>query len=135
MAHSGKRRGITAKRIVLIEDDVDLRTVLFDVLTLEGAQVVTFPDGASAIAGLQEDPDMVILDLNLPDMPGWEVLEALKRLDPVSPVIILTASADEANRRRAQELGALHYIVKPVSPSELVRLIQSYLGPLGDLDT
>jgi two-component system phosphate regulon response regulator PhoB len=111
------------KRILLVEDNEDLAGLVQYRLRKEGYQVVWRADGLS---GLEEarasHPDLVILDLFLPRMSGFEVLETLKQ-DAATrsiPVVLLTALSQEENVIKGLALGAADYMIKPVRPNELV---------------
>ncbi|HLF78619.1 MAG TPA: response regulator [Dehalococcoidia bacterium] len=121
---------IVGKKLLIVEDDQDLQRILIDVLTLEGALPVAASDGAIALSlASSQDFDLVVLDLNLPDMTGWDVLRGLQASQPGIAVVILTASADEASRQRALAAGVVDYVFKPVAIRELVSLLQRRLGP------
>ena len=121
---------IVGKKLLIVEDDQDLQRILIDVLTLEGALPVAASDGTMALSlASSQDFDLVVLDLNLPDMTGWDVLQGLQATQPSIAAVILTASADEASRQRALAAGVVDYVFKPVAIRELVSLLQRRLGP------
>jgi two-component system phosphate regulon response regulator PhoB len=113
--------------VLVAEDDADLQDFLRDTLEMDGMRVVVASDGAGALleAG-QSAPDIVLLDLDLPDLDGLEVLTALRRARPV-PVIVLTGRRGEADRITGLERGADDYVVKPFSAKELVARIHAVL--------
>ncbi|MDH3540077.1 MAG: response regulator [Acidimicrobiia bacterium] len=121
-------------KVVLVIDDVKsvlqlIRAALID----HPVDVLTAIDGGSGLALAQEiTPDLVLLDLALPVMDGWEILAAL-RADPATrnvPVVIVTAHGDSDTASRARELGADGFIAKPFRPAELRRIIEGCLhGP------
>ena len=114
-------------RVLVAEDDEDLQSFLRDTLESQGMHVVSATDGAGALlAAGAEAPDIVLLDLDLPDLDGLDVLAALRRGRPV-PVIVLTGRRGEADRVRGLEGGADDYVVKPFSARELVARIHAVL--------
>jgi DNA-binding response OmpR family regulator len=103
------------------------------VLSLEGAEPVIAGDGAAALAFLREGcADLVVLDLSLPGISGWDVLETARRETMTCPFVILTASAGQASRERALDMGAIEYLVKPIGARELVSALERYLGPASE---
>jgi two-component system alkaline phosphatase synthesis response regulator PhoP len=121
---------VNAGTILIIEDEGDVAELLAYNLSKEGYQPVVAREG---FAGLQRSreiqPDLVLLDLMLPGMEGWEVFRRLKkdRATSQTPVIMLTARGDETDRVLGLELGADDYITKPFSLRELVARIRTVL--------
>jgi DNA-binding response OmpR family regulator len=114
-------------RILLVDDEARVREVVASYLIRDGYQVQTATDGESARRYLSEfRPDLVVLDLMLPAVSGFEVLQEIRRHGDL-PVILLTARADEADRVSGLELGADDYVVKPFSPRELVARVRSVM--------
>lgn len=110
-----------AGRLVLVVDD-EARIIRFVRLhfELQGARVIEAGSGAEALEALRRDlPDLVILDVRMPGMDGFETLRALRAVSEV-PVIMLTVQAEEADRIRGLDLGADDFLAKPFSPAELV---------------
>lgn len=120
-----------AKRLLLVEDDDDLLHFARVTLEMEGHEVFTARSGAEALAIAHTTPlDLVLLDLMLPALSGWEVLTRMRH-DPHLvgvPIAILTASANPPEEARARQLGASDYLVKPLSADELVRRVEQLLG-------
>ncbi len=114
--------------VLVVEDDASLRLGLDKTLRSEGYRVevaATGPDGLAA--ALARRPDLVLLDLMLPGMNGFEVLEELRARDPDLPVIILTAKGAEDDKVRGLGLGADDYVVKPFGISELLARVDAAL--------
>jgi len=113
--------------VLVVEDEKKIRELVRAMLEREGLTVVSTGSGAEAIglAG-QVHPDLVVLDLGLPDVPGEEVAREVRRLGQ-APIIMLTAKAAEEDRIRGLELGADDYVTKPFSPRELVLRVQAVL--------
>ena len=109
-------------RILVAEDDEISATILLHRLQKEGLDVVRYDNGKEAYErALEETPNLVILDVKMPGMDGFEVLERLRRTPAYStvPIILLTSMGSEADVVRGFQLGADDYILKPFSPSEL----------------
>ena len=127
-----KRPSRAGARILVAEDDADNRRIVVKVLTLEGHRILEASDGASAIALAQrEHPDLVILDLGMPGMDGWEVARRLKA-DPETadiPIIALTAFALRGDEERARGAGCDGYLAKPCRPQTIREVVGRFLGP------
>ena len=117
-------------RILIAEDDPDVRTVLVDILAEDNYELVVARDGREALAlALGRTPDLVLLDLQMPVLDGREVCRNL-RADPSTrqvPVILLTASASEADITEGFEGGATDYITKPFAPAMVRTRVRSWL--------
>jgi len=115
------------RRRILVVDDEE-RMVRFIRMNLEhdGFQVMEAFNGKQAIDKLRDTPDLILLDVMMPDIDGFEVLETIREVSTV-PVIMLTAKGEENDRIRGLELGADDYITKPFSPRELVGRVKAVL--------
>ena len=115
-------------RILIVEDEPDIAQGLEDDLTLEGHQVETIRDGESAARrGREPGWDLILLDVMLPRRDGFEVCRDLRRAGVRTPIILLTAKAQEAEKILGLELGADDYVTKPFSPRELRARIKAVL--------
>ncbi len=120
-------QGGQPERVLVVEDDPSMRRVLVELLRRDGLAVEAVATGAETSAALDRvDPAVVILDLGLPDMSGYEVLRQI-RTDREIPVVVLSGRADETDRVLALELGADDYVVKPFSPRELAARVNGVL--------
>jgi DNA-binding response OmpR family regulator len=119
--------GAMAATVLVVEDERKLRDFIRSYLERAGFTVLSTGSGAEAI-GMAADaaPDLIILDLGLPDVPGETVAREIRALSAV-PIVMLTAKAAEEDRIRGLELGADDYITKPFSPRELVLRVQAVL--------
>ena len=115
------------RRILIVEDDLTLRQALTYNLTREGYEVAGAADGESALAAARGRFDLILLDLMLPAMSGLEVLRALRRDGVTTPVIIVSAKADEVDRVVGLKIGADDYVTKPFSRPELLARIEAVL--------
>ena len=114
------------KQILIIEDEPDIVRGLEDALEFEGFQVHSASTGEQGIALAKESqPDCVLLDLMLPVDNGYRVCEQLRVLDPIIPIIMLTAKVQEADKIRGLEVGADDYVTKPFSVAELIARINA----------
>ncbi len=115
------------RTILVVDDEPKIVRIARDYLERAGFRVVTAGDGRSVLAMVRTArPDLIVLDLALPEMDGLDVTRALRKESEV-PIIMLTARADEADRLIGLELGADDYIVKPFSPRELVARVRAVL--------
>jgi DNA-binding response OmpR family regulator len=115
------------KSVLVIEDDRNTARLITLYLKREGFHPLTAADGEAGVALAESrQPDLVILDLMLPKLDGWEVCRRLRRSSAM-PVIMLTAREDEADRVAGLTLGADDYVVKPFSPRELMARVKAVL--------
>jgi DNA-binding response OmpR family regulator len=116
-----------ASTVLVVEDERKLRDLVRSYLERAGFTVLTTDSGAEAITmATTSAPDLVILDLGLPDVPGETVAREL-RAASATPIVMLTAKSAEEDRIRGLELGADDYVTKPFSPRELVLRVQAIL--------
>lgn len=114
-------------RVLLVEDDDEVRAALSAALTKHGHQVAGTPAGTAALrAAVEDGPEVVVLDLGLPDLDGLEVLRMLRAVSDV-PVVVATARDDEAAIVRTLDAGADDYVVKPFSARQLEARIRAVL--------
>ncbi|WP_434994453.1 response regulator transcription factor [Arthrobacter sp. Ld5] len=118
----------TPRTAVVIEDDDDVRDLLHTVLTGAGFRVHTAPAGLAGVEMVRRlRPDVVTLDVGLPDIDGFEVAARIRRFSATF-IVMLTARADPSDERRGYEAGADRYLRKPFRPAELRRHIQEGLA-------
>jgi len=116
-----------SKKILVVDDNLQLRTLLVSYLTQEAFEVVTAGDGQEALyVARHEKPDLVILDLMMPQMGGYEFMRIYSR-EADTPVILLTARMEENDKVLGLELGADDYITKPFSLRELTARVHAVL--------
>lgn len=117
--------------ILVVDDEVDVRTLCRVNLEYEGYSVVEATNGREGLdmARLHK-PDLILLDLMMPEMDGWQVITALKdRPDTMNiPVVLLTAKTDEASQLRGFQEGIIDYITKPFNPLVLSRYVEKALN-------
>lgn len=119
------------KTILVIEDAANLLRFVNVNLSVEGYRVLGADSGRKGLElARRVAPDLIVLDLMIPQMGGWELLARLKSHPDLHlvPVVILTASANAEEEARARRMGAVDYLIKPLSAAELVRRIKRALG-------
>ncbi len=118
--------------ILLVDDDIELSRMLAEYLAGEGFEVLHAPDGAKALEHLrQREFSLVILDVMMPGMGGFELLQRMRQMSSRVPVIMLTARGDEVDRIVGLELGVDDYLPKPFNPRELMARIRAVLRRVG----
>ena len=121
-----------AKKILVVDDEPDFCEALRDFLGSKGFEVAIALSGEEALpAYMQEKPDVVLLDIQMPGMDGLETLRELKALDQGANVIMVTVIEDDEIAKRAMVEGAIDYITKPVDHDYLVLAIMTKTGLLG----
>jgi len=117
-----------SKKILVVEDEDSIRNVLQVRLANCGFNVVTARDGEEGLAVARaEKPDLIILDLGLPKLPGEEVCRQLRNDENNVPIVMLTAKAEDVDRVVGKVLGANYYMTKPFEWTELLKKIYKYL--------
>jgi DNA-binding response OmpR family regulator len=116
------------KRILVVDDEPNIREVVELYLRRDGFTVEVAADGEAALAAMERIiPDLIVLDLMMPVVDGIEVTRALRQSELDIPIIMLTAKGEETDRIRGLELGADDYVTKPFSPKELVARVKAVL--------
>jgi DNA-binding response OmpR family regulator len=131
MAGPGGGERMSKGRILVVDDEIYIVHILDFSLGMEGYEVLTALDGEQALERLKSDkPDLVVLDIMMPKLDGYEVCRAIKS-DPDTrhiPVILLSAKGRNVDQKMGFDVGADDYITKPFSPRKLVERINSLLG-------
>jgi DNA-binding response OmpR family regulator len=116
------------KKVLVVDDELEIVRVVRSYLEKSGFQVVTASNGKEALfAARHEKPDLVVLDLQMPEMDGLEFTRAVRSEQPHVAIIMLTARVEEMDRILGLELGADDYVTKPFSPGELVARVRAVL--------
>lgn len=121
-------------RILVVDDEPDVLLLCRLNLQQRGHEMLEAPDGSKALELARDrHPDVIVLDLMLPGMSGYDVLEALQRDEGTSdiPVLVLTAKSLRADRERSHGLGASAFLTKPFLPNELCEMVDSLVNPEG----
>jgi DNA-binding response OmpR family regulator len=120
--------GENSARILIVEDELPMRTALEDCLVGEGFRVMTAADGERGLErALQEKPDLILLDVMMPRLDGFAVCAELRRLGHAAPVLMLTAKGQIRDRVNGLDSGADDYLVKPFSTDELLARVRALL--------
>ena len=117
-------------RVLVVDDEAPIRLLCRVNLEAEGMQVLEAADGLAGVeAARAERPDVILLDVMMPGMDGWQVAERLVEDDTTNqiPLIFLTARAELRDRARGLELGGVDYITKPFNPVELASVVEQLL--------
>jgi CheY-like chemotaxis protein len=113
-------------KVLIVDDNPDILTLLRTNLRAAGFATAEAPNGQVALQKIEkEKPDLILLDLMMPVLDGWGVLERLKLRQHLPPIIVISASDSPSNIDRAQQLGVTAYVTKPFNLVGLVELVQS----------
>ena len=116
------------RHILVVDDDADVRVILTTALEMEGYAVSAAADGEDALAHVAADaPDLILLDLRMPGLSGWDVAEALKAGGVVVPILALSASAEA--EAEAGEIGAAAWIAKPFDVVDVLEKVARLCPP------
>ena len=119
------------KRILVVEDQEDLRGVLRDLFTNSGYIVIEAVDGASGVANAKSDrPDIILMDIQMPVIDGYEATRQIKA-DPnltSTPIVAVSSFAMKGDEEKARAAGCDDYVTKPYSPVQLLRMVKGYLA-------
>ncbi len=116
-------------RVLVVEDDSDLLSLMEMILTDAGFEVRTAPEGRAALARVEEEmPGVILLDMRMPVMNGWEFAQEFRaRHGHAAPIVVVTAA--ESARRRAEEIDAEGWLSKPFDLDEVVRAVEQHVPP------
>jgi two-component system KDP operon response regulator KdpE len=117
----------TALKVLVIDDEPPIRKLLRMGLGTQGYQTIDAPNGKTALELLVDQPDLVILDLGLPDVPGLELLRQIRARREDLPIVVLSSRGDEAAKVEALDLGADDYVTKPFGMEELLARMRAAL--------
>jgi len=118
-------------KVLVVDDEVYILHILDFSLGAEGYEVVTAANGEQAIEkALSERPDLIVMDVMMPKLDGYETCRRLKEMPETKhiPVLLLTAKGRDGDRKKGFEVGADDYITKPFSPNKLIGRVQEILG-------
>jgi len=117
------------KRILIVEDDEEMRSLLKDFFMEEGFEIDAVSNGSEAFRRLVKEPfDLVITDIRMPGLTGLDILPGIKKLQPETSIIVITAFGSEEVHRRAFERGATAYLEKPIHFHKLRELINEVVS-------
>ena len=125
------KEGTVKKRILVVEDQEDLRGVLRDLLDGSGYSVIEAADGVTGLASAKsEHPDLILMDIQMPIIDGYEATRRIKA-DPALngiPIVAVSSFAMKGDEEKARAAGCDHYVTKPYSPMQLLKVIRGLLG-------
>ncbi|MEJ6607543.1 MAG: response regulator transcription factor [Candidatus Planktophila sp.] len=117
-----------AEMILIVDDEAGVRDLLVDALKIAGFEAATAPDGMSALTAIRNrKPDLLIVDINMPLMDGFELIERLRSTGDNTPALMLSARADRIDVTRGLTLGADDYVTKPFGLEELILRVRAIL--------
>ena len=119
------------KRILVVEDQEDLRGVLRDLLTGSGYEMLEAPDGQAGIDKARaEKPDLILMDIQMPVMDGYDATRHIKAAPECAkiPIIAVSSFAMKGDEEKARASGCDHYVTKPYSPMQLLKTVRGLLG-------
>jgi two-component system KDP operon response regulator KdpE len=114
-------------KVLVVDDEPPIRKLLRMGLSTQGYEILDAPNGKTALALLESGPDLVILDLGLPDIQGLDLLAMIRARNDAVPIIVLSSRGDEAGKVRALDLGADDYLTKPFGMEELLARMRAAL--------
>jgi two-component system KDP operon response regulator KdpE len=114
-------------RVLVVDDEPPIRKLLRMGLSAQGYQTLEAPNGKAALELLEQAPDLVILDLGLPDVQGLELLRTIRARNESVPIVVLSSRGDEAGKVAALDLGADDYVTKPFGMEELLARMRAAL--------
>jgi two-component system, cell cycle response regulator DivK len=117
--------------LLVVDDQEDLRGVLRDLLTGSGYTVIGAADGEAGVAKAKSDhPDLILMDIQMPVIDGYEATRRIKadRALKPTPVVAVSPFAMKGDEEKARAAGCDHYVTKPYSPMQLLRLVRGFLG-------
>jgi two-component system KDP operon response regulator KdpE len=114
-------------RVLVVDDEPPIRKLLRMGLNAHGYEIIEAPNGKTALDRLDERPDLIILDLGLPDIKGHELLRAIRARNESVPIVVLSSRGDEAGKVEALDIGADDYVTKPFGMDELLARMRAAL--------
>jgi two-component system, OmpR family, KDP operon response regulator KdpE len=114
-------------KVLIVDDEPPIRKLLRMGLSTQGYEILDAPNGKTALALLESKPDLIILDLGLPDMQGLDLLAAIRARNESVPIVVLSSRSDEAGKVQALDLGADDYLTKPFGMEELLARMRAAL--------
>jgi two-component system, OmpR family, KDP operon response regulator KdpE len=114
-------------RVLIVDDEPPIRKLLRMGLTTQGYQILEAPNGRTALELMSEKPDLIILDLGLPDVQGLDLLRTIRAANGATPIVVLSSRDDETAKVQALDLGADDYVTKPFGMEELLARMRAAL--------
>jgi len=117
-----------SKKVLVVDDEPNIRRVVKLVLESDGFDVATAQDAQECLNKLKENPDLVLLDILMPKVPGTSVLQSIMKTHPQTKVVMLSVIQSEFHKQLCKDMGAVGYITKPFNNKELVRVVKSSIS-------
>jgi len=114
-------------KVLIVDDEPPMRKLMRMGLSTQGYEILEAPDGRTALKLLDQNPDLIILDLGLPDIEGHELLEMIRGRSERVPIVVVSSRGDESSKVLALDLGADDYITKPFGMDELLARMRTAL--------
>ena len=115
-------------RILVVDDSLSARQGIAEILHENGHKTLQASNGLEALdLTIEQKPDLMILDLLMPDMDGFDVLAEMKKRDLKTPVVVLSSDIQDVARQECERLGASHFLNKPAQPGELAEAVRTIL--------
>ena len=124
-----------SQKLLVVDDDLEILQMLYDALSDEGYLVYRAQNSSEAIKQLKQHPDLIILDVMLPKLNGFELLKELRQHNIVTPVLFLTAKDEISDKVHGLDLGADDYLTKPFATEELLARVRALLRRQGEVVT
>jgi DNA-binding response OmpR family regulator len=115
-------------KVLVVDDEPNIRRVVKLVLESDGFDVATAQDAQECLNKLKENPDLVLLDILMPKVPGTSVLQSIMKTRPQTKVVMLSVIQSEFHKQLCKEMGAVDYITKPFNNKDLVRIVKSSIS-------
>ena len=121
-----------SQKILIADDDMDNRTIAKEILEASGYKILLAANGLEALEmATREEPDLIILDMSMPKMNGWETAKRIRQIPRMAstPIVAFTAHALAGDDLKAKVAGCDDYLSKPCVPRDMVRKVETWLGP------
>jgi two-component system, cell cycle response regulator DivK len=130
---AGRVRDVRRKTILIVEDNYDNRAIYTAILERAGYRIVEGRNGAEGVTlAVENEPDLIIMDLSMPVLDGWGAMAALRENERTAKIPVIALSAHvvlDGDYRRSRDAGFIAYLTKPIEPKEVLREIESRIGP------
>jgi DNA-binding response OmpR family regulator len=117
-----------SKKVLIVDDEPNIRRVVKLVLESDGFDVATAQDAQECLNKLKENPDLVLLDILMPKVPGTSVLQSIMKTRPHTKVVMLSVIQSEFHKQLCRDMGAVGYITKPFNNKDLIRVVKSTIS-------
>jgi two-component system chemotaxis response regulator CheY len=124
-----RREQRAMKKVLIVDDSAFTRSIHNQIITSAGYQTLEAASGAEAVATFEkEKPDLVVMDLLMPDMDGMDAVRKILEIDADARIVICSVDRQRYRRKEAEEIGAVGFVSKPVNAAEMIELLSDILG-------